>query len=127
MINYMPLKKFKNKILVCLVFFVVCKTGMAQETMTDFGVFTPAEQALKQCDFDEDAEAIVLLDRAQSSYSEDYNLVTQHRIRIKILKESGIDRGNIRIRYYSGENFELIRNIEGMVLSYDDAMKPVWN
>lgn len=106
------------------LFIFVCKTATSQES-TGFGDFTPGERALILCDFDKDAEAIVLLDKAESNYDENYRLITERRIRIKILKEAGIEQGNVHLRFYSGDDFEFINNLDGKVLNYEEG-KPVW-
>lgn len=102
----------------------VCK---AQTQASDFGFFSTTEKTLKQCEFDKDADAVVLLDKANSSYNDQYNLITERRIRFKILKERGIERGNIHISYYSDGSFETITNIEAAVLNIDDGNNEVWS
>lgn len=121
----MPFRMFHLRILVFIISVFAVKTGLSQES-TGFGDFTQEERRLTQCDFDTEAEAVVLLERAESYYDDNYSLITQRRIRIKILKEAGIERGNIHIRFYSGDDFEAIRNIDGRVLNYADN-KPVWH
>lgn len=105
--------------------FLSVNSSFAQKEIPAFGVFTPAEIALKECDFDKDAEAIVFIDQAKSYYNDEYNLVTEKRIRLKILKERGIERGNIHLKYYSDGDFESIFNIEAVVLSFDDQQNQV--
>jgi hypothetical protein len=92
----------------------------SQASAPDFGIFNAAEISMKQCDFDKDADAVVLLDKGNSTYTENYNLRTERRIRLKILKERGIERGNIRIRYYSGDDFESISSVDATVVNVDN-------
>jgi hypothetical protein len=104
------------------LFFCFCLSllhSFAQTTVSDFGVFTADEINLKQCEFDKDADAIVLFDKAKAYYNDEHNLMTERRIRLKILKERGIERGNIHIRYYSGDNFEAVSHIEAVIANYD--------
>lgn len=122
----MHIDKLKMLALFFSVFFLSFKVR-AQKEVTEFGVFTPEEINLKQCDFDKDADAVVLLDKATSSYNDYHNLITERRIRFKILKERGIDRGNVHIRYYSDENFESIVGIDAAVLSFDGQKNQVWS
>jgi hypothetical protein len=82
-----------HRLLIFALSIFLCKTGLSQKAMSEFGAFTAKEQGLKQCDFDKEAEAVVLLDRAESNYDDNYNLMTQRRNRVKILKEAGIERG----------------------------------
>lgn len=97
--------------------FNFCK---AQKEVTDFGVFTSDDIYLKECSFDKDADAVVLFEKAKSYYTDNYYLVTEKRIRFKILKERGIKRGDIHIRYYSDEGFESISGIDAVVVNVDN-------
>ncbi|HEX8462951.1 MAG TPA: DUF3857 domain-containing protein [Segetibacter sp.] len=110
----------------CALLFAI-QICCSQTPVSDFGVFSTDEINLKQCDFDVNADAVVLLDKAVSTYNDQYNLRTERRIRMKILKERGIDRGNIRINYYSGDDFEGVYNIEATVLSFDNQGNQVWS
>ncbi|MEO5564019.1 MAG: DUF3857 domain-containing protein [Chitinophagaceae bacterium] len=98
------------------LFFLITKSP-AQSTNPEFGNYTVAERTLKECAFDKEAEAVVLLDEAYADYDDEYHLITTRRIRLKILNQRGVDKGNIIIPFYSGEQFEFITNIEGM--TYD--------
>lgn len=109
------------------VFLLSFNVSLAQKEVTEFGVFTREEISLQQCEFDKDADAVVLLDKASSSYNDYHNLITERRIRFKILKERGIERGNVHIRYYSDEGFESIGGIEAAVLSFDSQKNKVWS
>ncbi|WP_018616173.1 DUF3857 domain-containing protein [Segetibacter koreensis] len=119
-------EKSKFAVLFFSVFLVSIKICRAQEEITEFGNFTPEEISLKQCDFDKDADAVVLLDKAVSYYDDNYTLITERRIRFKILKERGIERGNVNITYYSDAGFETISGIDAAVLSFDNAKNEVW-
>ena len=90
------------KALASFVFLFLSVTVCnAQKEVPEYGVFTDQDINLKQCEFDKDADAVVLLDKATSTYNDEHNLVTERRIRFKILKERGIERGNVHISYYS--------------------------
>src|SRR6186713_1639869 len=84
----------------------------AQSELPAMGFYSEEERNLSVCAFDKDAEAVVLLDHAVSDHDEDYNLITTRRIRIKILTDKEIDRGNISIPFYSKDKFEFIYKIE---------------
>ncbi len=83
----------------------------AQE-FPDFGIIRPEERAMTACEFDPEAEAVVLKHEAHGNHDDQYQLITTHHVKIKILKESGIDRANIRIPYYSDNDFEHLRLIK---------------
>ncbi len=99
--------------LVLLIF--INEISLGQTPIPSFGKLTPEEVDLKECAFDKTAEAVVIFDQAVTNYDDSYSLVTERRIKIKILKESGVDRGNINIRYYSHEGFEFIKNLDAVV------------
>lgn len=106
----------KNTLLVALSFiaFINC---YSQTPVPDFGVMTQDQIEYKECAFDKSADAVIFFDKATTNYDDDYYLLTDRRIRFKILKESGIQRANIVIPFYSGEKFEFLRNIEAIVLT----------
>ncbi|MDQ6814163.1 MAG: DUF3857 domain-containing protein [Bacteroidota bacterium] len=118
-------KKINITALLFTVFtsaFFVCR---AQQQVAEFAQFSQQEIDLTQCAFDKDADAVVLFDKATAGYNADYNLITERRIRFKILKERGIERGNIHISYYSGDGFEVISNIDATVLNVDNQKNEV--
>jgi hypothetical protein len=94
---------------------------LAQLSQPEFGYYSETEKNLKECPFDKDAEAVILLDEAFSNYDDEYHLITTRRVRIKILNQRGIDRGNIRIRFYSKNQFEFISQIEGMTYTENET------
>src|SRR5437773_1813948 len=101
---------------LCLIIAILFFTQQifSQPTLPEFGVYSAEEIDLKECPFEKNAEAVILLDEAYSDYGDNYELITRHRIRIKILNDRGIDRGNITIPFYSKEDFEYIKGIQGI-------------
>ena len=93
--------------------------ALSQSAMPEFGTIVPEEINIKECAFDKEADAVVLLDKAISTYNEEKHLITKRRIKFKILKESGIHRGDLRILYYSADDFEGIDELEAYVLNTD--------
>lgn len=90
-----------------------------------YGKVTREELEMKECPFDKEAPAIVLIDEAVSMHSEDRNLITTRHLRIKILKESGIPYGDVKIHFYRKDDFEVISDVEGMVINADNSGNPV--
>ena len=113
------------KTLLCLLLLCAGSISYAQNSIQDFGAFTEDEKNYKECPFDKDADAVVFFDKATSNYDDEWNLVTSRDIRFKILKEKGKDRANIHILFYSGDDFEFIRDVDAVILSYDDQNNPV--
>ncbi len=108
----------KNTLALVLL-FVIAVPGYSQTPVPDFGIITQEQVDVKECAFDKSADAVIFFDKAVTNYDDDYYLLTDRRIRFKILKESGISRANIVIPFYSGEKFEFIRGIEAVVLTPD--------
>ncbi|HSU28483.1 MAG TPA: DUF3857 domain-containing protein [Chitinophagaceae bacterium] len=105
---------------ICL-FFTLPLFLSAQLRFPEFGIYTGEELMLTNCPFDKEADAIVLLDQAISNYDDEYQLITTRRIRIKILHQRGLDKGNINIRFYARKKFETIRDIKAMTYNTDDG------
>ncbi|HZH01855.1 MAG TPA: hypothetical protein VEY32_12275, partial [Flavisolibacter sp.] len=106
----MHLSKTLGKILfaiLCNLFFL---SSEAQNGTTDLGIVSSAEANFKECSFDRDADAVIILDKGVAYFNEDFNLIIERHIRIKILKDKGISRGDIRIPFYSHENFETLKD-----------------
>lgn len=81
--------------------------AFAQKDLPKFGDIDEADLQMKECEFDKDAQAYKLLDYGEVRYSvggDDFNIQTDRRTRIKILKEKGLDEANIKINFYSVSN-----------------------
>ena len=105
-------------IAVGLIFFIGTKTT-AQSQLPVFGQITPEDINIKECTFDREAEAVIIFDEAGTDYDDDYSMITRRRVRIKILTDKGLERGNVIIPFYSGDNFEFIREIKGLTSNTD--------
>ncbi|HEY5464087.1 MAG TPA: DUF3857 domain-containing protein [Hanamia sp.] len=89
-----------------------------------YGKIDKSDLQLKECEFDKDAEACNLISYGDVHYTisgEDFNIITERRIRIKILKEKGLDEANIKIRFYSRSNYENINSISGLTYNLDNS------
>jgi hypothetical protein len=64
--------------------FFISLVSYSQMDFPAFGDFSADEKNVKQCPFDPEAEAIILLDKAVVTHDDDYHLITERRIRIKI-------------------------------------------
>jgi hypothetical protein len=116
----MHLSKTLGKILFALLCNLFFLSSEAQNGTTDLGIVSSAEANFKECSFDRDADAVIILDKGVAYFNEDFNLIIERHIRIKILKDKGISRGDIRIPFYSHENFETLKDIEASVITPDD-------
>ena len=105
----------KNILVLTLLvfFFSICKA----QYFGPLGNIRREEIDLKECSFDKEAEAVVLVDEAFSNYNDQYNVLTYHHTRIKILKDKGIEHSNITIPFYRKDEFEYIDQIQGVTLN----------
>lgn len=85
-----------------------------------FGVVDKSDLEMKQCDFDEKAEAMVLIDDGVLE-DDGPDLVFKRRVRIKILNDKGTDWGNVHLRYMSARNDEDITGIEAQTYNLDGS------
>ncbi len=100
--------------------------AFAQKDLPKFGDIDEADLQMKECEFDKDAQAYKLLDYGEVRYSvggDDFNIQTDRRTRIKILKEKGLDEANIKINFYSVSNYEKITDISGVTYNLDNSGK----
>src|SRR6187455_678307 len=107
------------RIATILLSFLISLASFSQMVFPEFGKFTTEEISLKQCSFDPEAEAIILLDKAVVNYDDDYHMITERRVRIKILNEKGLDRANIIIPFYHKDDFEYIGKVVAYTFNYD--------
>jgi hypothetical protein len=71
----------------------------ANPNLPPFGQVEKADLLMKECEFENKAEAMVLLDDGVLEYVMNSGLELKRRIRIKILDKKGLDRANIHLEY----------------------------
>ncbi len=101
---------------ICIYLFLPFIKSTAQSTpFADKLGVSAYDLSYKECPFDKEATAVVFVDEAQSDYNDEYNLITYHHVKVKILKDKGIEYGNIEIPYYLEDDFENISSVEGTI------------
>lgn len=115
----------KNGIIITL--FFIAATSFAQKDIPAFGKIDKADLEMKVCDFDKEAEAVTLIAWGNMYYDRGIpgvsflNTIYEKRIRIKILKESGLTYANVTIPYYDNNNEEKIIKIDASTYNVDEA------
>ena len=109
------------KVPVFIFTFFICSVSYSQTDFPEFGTFSDEEKKLKQCSFDPEAEAVILLDKAVVLHDDEYHMITDRRIRIKILSEKGISRADIVIPYYTKNDFENIIKIQAYTYNFNET------
>ena len=74
---------------------------------------------MKECDFDKNAEAVVLYDGGDFVEYTNQPMELRKHIRIKILSEKGLDRANIKLNFIKYNKEESIRDIEAQTYNLD--------
>jgi hypothetical protein len=82
-----------------------------------FGKVEKAELEMKECDFDKNAEAMVIFDKGELVYIDGIDLV--RHVRIKILTDKGKDKADIHIPFISWKNDEEIKDLSAQVYNLD--------
>src|SRR4051812_7469936 len=101
--------------LITLIFCISLHSYCQTDITSNLGYFSPEELTYKECPFDKEASAVVFFDKAVGNYNDQWALITTHHIRIKVLNEKGIPYGNIKIPYYSKDDYEYITDIKVVV------------
>ncbi|MBC7827180.1 MAG: DUF3857 domain-containing protein [Chitinophagaceae bacterium] len=109
-----------NRYAVLFIIFLMSALFCYAQEFPSYGKVTSDELKLKECSFDKEATAVVMLDEAVSNYNDQNNLITNRHVRIKILKDKGIDYANISIPFYRANEFEFINNVEGLTINTDN-------
>jgi hypothetical protein len=112
-----------KRFVLCSCFLMSVIFLHAQENIPAYGKIDKTDLEMKDCDFDPGAEAILLLDIGEIdfNYFQGSGWVSEssYRVRVKILKETAVNRGEIKLRYYSKNRREEISNINGISYNLD--------
>ncbi len=84
-----------------------------------FGSVDKADLQMKECDFDKNAEAMVLFEKGQTDFIVGKGIDFERHVRIKILNDKGKDRADIHLRYFNYKNDEEIKDISAQVYNLD--------
>lgn len=116
----------KSKLLLLVILSVTLSSNAQKETPA-FGKVDKADLEMKDCDFDKNAEAVVLFDVGEvycqlNPNATEANFIRtefEKHVRIKILNSKGLDRANIKIRYLSEKGIEDIKNLSAQTINLD--------
>jgi Domain of Unknown Function with PDB structure (DUF3857) len=99
-----------------------------QKPIPTFGKVEKADLELKECDFDKQAEALVLFDMCEvfcnfnpNSLGDPISTLLERHVRIKILSDKGLDRADIHIPYYSYKGLERLKNLNAQTYNLDPS------
>jgi hypothetical protein len=88
-----------------------------------FGQVDKADLEMKECDFDKNAEAVVLFDAGElyCNFMANLSMEFERHIRIKILRDKGKDLADIHLPYYAFKAIENIKNLQAQTYNLDEA------
>ncbi|MBB6110322.1 protein of unknown function [Mucilaginibacter lappiensis] len=110
-------KIFTLLLLGCMAVAANAQTPAPVPTAQAFGKADKADLELKACDFEKDANAEILFDKAEVYFDQTYNIVTERHKRIKIFNDNGKSEANIRIEYYSANRSEYISGLQAQTIN----------
>jgi len=105
---------------VMLCISLLAFTQKKEAELPAFGKVEKAELQMKECSFDEKAEAMVLLDDAQLDLVLGAGVEMKRRCRIKILSEKGLEWANVHLSYISARGEEDIKGLEAQTYNLDE-------
>ncbi len=95
-----------NKLYIIIILSISAITATAQNKPAaklqydqPYGVIDTADLIMKQCDFDKDANAEVLINKGDETFDEYYDITYIIHKRIKIFNDNGKDQANIKIPF----------------------------
>jgi len=113
-----------RKLLLITPLLFFCCQLLADKEIPKFGNIDKSDLQLKECEFDKDADAYKLISYRYVHFdiiADHFTVVAENRIRIKILKDKGLDEANIKIRFLNHNNFENINEISGYTYNLDNS------
>lgn len=109
------------------LFFSISVSAQKDKDIPGWGKIDKADLELKECEFDKDAEAMILLDKGEVEYQRGtrdvFALKMNVRTRIKIFKEKGFRLADVRIPYYSDGSYEKIIDVDAVTYNLDASGK----
>lgn len=114
------------KKIIALLVALICAAGLYAQRDKDlpaFGKIEKADLELTTCEFDKEADAMLLLDYGDISYQagvrSTFAMRKDMRTRIKILRQKGIDHATIRINYITDDNYEKLLDVDAITYNLD--------
>ncbi len=113
-----------NKFLLLLLLYSVPITVSAQTVpqAQAYGKIDQADLEMKECDFEKDANAEVLINKGDVYFSADLLAITNevHK-RIKIFNDNGNKEADIHIPYFTGGHLQFISGLEAETINLVDG------
>lgn len=117
-----------KQLLFCICAALCLLTARGQDKTPEFGDISRAELEMKECDFEKEAPALVLVDEGRLSFKwnnrDFFRMTLERRVRIKIFSTRGLDYANVTIRYLNDKQYEYISKLEAVTYNLGADGKP---
>lgn len=111
----------KTIALIAMIGLTMPVLAQRDKDIPAFGTVEKADLLNRECDFDKDAEAVVLFDAAEAYADMMGQIELVRHIRIKILKDKGLKSADIRIPFHAYRNDESIKGLTAQTYNLDAA------
>ena len=112
------------RVVLVTIFFLSLLRGFSQtkDSIPAFGQIDKQDLLMTECEFDKNAEAIVLIDEGKIIFKAYVKVNTEftRRIRIKILSNKGLDQANVKLYYLRGEFGERLTIEDAQTFNLDE-------
>ncbi len=120
----------KPQIYVIALLLLSCSLfAQKDKDIPGWGKIDKADLEMKECDIDKDAVAMILVDKGEVDYQRGiknaFALKKDVRSRIKIFTEKGFSHADIKIPYYSDNNYEKLIDVDAVTYNLDASGKIV--
>src|SRR5476651_26442 len=117
-----PYPMSKNLTLLILTAFTLMAKAQtpAIPSAQPFGKIDISDLEMKACDFEKDANAMVLFNTGDIYYDQQFNIVGKYHKRIKIFNDNAKDVANIRIEFDGGDRLETLSGIQAQTINLVD-------
>ncbi|MCO5950599.1 DUF3857 domain-containing protein [Mucilaginibacter flavidus] len=99
---------------------LLCAVMVSKGQTQPYGQIDIADLKLTACDFEKDANALVLFDKTEVYTQDEQTIILKHR-RVKILNEKGLGNANVTIAWYSKSNFEKISDLDAQTINLENG------
>ena len=113
-----------KKLITALALITAPILTFSQALTQSYGKVDAADLTLKECPFEKDAHAMVLFDKADVYFDQQFDIVLERHKRIKIFDDKALKDADIRIEYDSYNDYEQIYDISAQTINNVDG-KPV--
>jgi len=115
--HHITMSKIFTLFVFCIfTLFVKAQTQAPVYTAQPFGQIDVSDLKMTSCDFEKDANAMVLFDQAVVETGFTSTTMLRHK-RIKILNDKGKDEADVTIEYYSAHGDEDVSDVEAQTIN----------